>query len=334
MNRKGSVILLVMIITAVCLPMLAFIWQTIFMQAKLNSNRVNTIQGELNFEREINRIMYGQEGVNNEIIRIIKSNPDNFHGVIPKFSIDIESNLLENISSEIIFSNEKSQKPNYKLKISGNYNGMKISKGISGSICKKELDDCENGLVYLHDRSEGYINIVEELLTLIPASIDEKRLPIKHSLVKNGNHRKINIGTNSDKKMTVCFDNDKSNCTPIFDNSIVLVVKSDGINKNSLVIDATGDPNNEFKMNGIIFIENGDIIFKGKSKFNGLIFIKEGEVKIEGEEMSTINGKVVINSYEDPREAVNIEYDSRIYFRYAKYLDLLLDPQIIKIEME
>ena len=330
MKRKGFTTLFVLIISSVCLPILVFAWQSLFVQAKLNSNRVDKIQGELNLESEINRIIYDENGINDSIINIIKTKPEEIFMKDNKFTVPISSDLLSDSSVEINFPDEKNSKPKYNLNIVGKYKEITISKKLSGTICIKELDDCDNGLVYLQGGSEDYINCIENLMTIIPDSIDLNYLPAKHSLVRTSNYNDINIKATLYTNSELCLDHKNGNCIRIFDNNIILIVRSDGFNRNHVVIDSTNNPNFTTSLNGIIYIENGDLTFKGKCHYQGLVFIKDGQIKKEGDALSKISGKVVLSSFKDPRDAVEIGYEKKTYLKYAKYLPPLLDPQIIK----
>ncbi|MDY0234536.1 MAG: hypothetical protein RBR71_00700 [Gudongella sp.] len=330
MNRTGSTTLFVLIISAVCLPILAFAWQTLFIQAKLNSNRVDMIQGELNLETEINRLVYNEAGINDKIIEIIKLYPDKFDNM--EHNIPIASTLLENTSGKLSFENNKDDRPKYKLNISATYKGMDVSKNITGNIFNREIDDCDNGLVYSQNSSEEHINKVEELLTIIPDSIDTDFLPSAHSLVRTSNNNEIRILAKPFGPSRLYLDNSNCNYVNIINNRVVLIVEKDGFNRNNVLIDCSGY--SSVMLSGIIYIENGDLSFKGKCNFQGIILIKDGEIKREAEEISTITGKVVLNSFKDPREAVEINYGAGNYLKYAKYLSPLVDPEIVKIEIE
>lgn len=328
MNRKGSTTLFVLIITAVCLPILVFSWQTLFIQAKLNSNRFNIIQAELDLETEINKIVYDQNGINDSIIKIIRKFPDECFKTGSVYNISIPLNSFHNLSAELSFENKQDMRPKFNLNIGGNFYGNDLNKTIVGSILTSEIDDCEDGLVYLQDHSQDYINKVEEVLTLIPDSLDTNFLPSGHSLIRTSNCNEIYIEAKPYGPSKLYFNKSNSNYVNIANNNMFLVVKGDGFNKNNVLIDSCS-PLTVLK--GIIYIENGDLTFKGKSEFQGIVLIKDGEIKRQGEDLSLIKGKVVMNSFKDPREAVQINYDCGSYLKYAKYLPPLIEPEIIKI---
>lgn len=300
------------------------------MQSKLNSNRVNIIQGEFNIETEINRFVY-DKSLSDGIINIIRRFPDDFLKKENVYNIPISSSLIENISGEISFENKRDDRPKFNLKILGSYKDIQINKNVLGAICKDEVDDCDNGLVYLQNRSEDYIKTIEELLTAIPDSIHRDFLPSGHSLIKTSNYNNIKIEAKPFGPSKLYFNNN-CNYINIFNNRMILVVQSDGFNKNNVLIDCSNY--NSVLLNGIIYIENGDLTFKGSCNFQGLVLIKDGEIKRECEDLSSILGKVVLNSFKDPRESVQISYDSTMYLKYAKYLAPLMETKIIKVGIE
>lgn len=331
MKRKGFITFFVLIISAICLPIVLFAGETLFVQSKLNSNRVNMIQGELNIETEINSFIYDETGLNDSIINIIRRFPNDFLKKESVYNIPISSDLFENISGELSFENKRDDRPKFNLKILGDYKDIQINKNIVGGICNSEVDDCDNGLVYLQNRSEDYINTIEELLNVIPDSIHTDFLPSAHSLIRTSNCNNIKIEAKPFGPSKLYLNNKDYNYVNIVNNRMVLLVQSDGFSRNNVVIDCSGY--NSVILSGIIYIENGDLTFKGKCNFQGLILIKDGEIKREGEELSTITGKVVLNSFKDPREAVVINYGCENYLKYAKYLSPLMDPKIIKIDI-
>lgn len=334
MNRKGSAILFVLIITAVCLPMVVFAWQTLFIQSKLNYNRLDMIQGELNVETEINKVFYDQEGINKSIIEIVKTKTAEIYNKDNKFTIPISSTLLDNPSAEVYFINGKTEKLDYKLKIMGDYKDISLSKTILGSVLNKEIDDCEDGLVYLQGKSQDYIDTIQDLLVSIPDAIDTKDLPAKHTLVRTASENLVNIKASLYTNSDLWFNNNQSSSIRIFDNNIILIVRSDGINRNSVLIDSSKDSNLVSKLSGIIYIENGDLIFKDACSFQGLVFIKDGDIIKEGQGKSTVLGKVITNSFKDPREAIDIKCGHTVYLKYAKHLPPLLDPRITKVGID
>lgn len=331
MNRNGSTTLFVIIITAVCLPILGFSWQTLFIQSKLNSNRLNMIQGQLNLETEINRIIYDQNGINDSIIKIIRKFPNECFKSESVYNIPISLNSNDNLSAELSFENKRDDRPKFKLNIRGNFNGNELNKTVIGSLLTRVVDDCDDGLVYLQNHSEDYINKLEELLTTIPDCLDINFLPSNHSLIRALNYNELRIEAKPYGPSKLYFNNSNCNYISIANNNMVLIIKSNGFDRNTVLIDATQAST---VLRGIIYIENGDLIFKGKSEFQGIVLIKDGEIKREGEELSLIKGKVLMNSFKDPREAVEINYDCGNYLKYAKYLSSLMDPQIIKIERD
>ena len=331
MKRKGFITFFVLIISAICLPIVLFAGETLFVQSKLNSNRVNMVQGEFNIETEINSFIYDESGLSDSIINIIRRFPNDFLKKESVYNIPIssESDLFENISGELSFENKRDDRPKFNMKILGDYKDIQINKNIVGGICNSEVDDCDDGLVYLQNRSEDYIKSIEELLSLIPDSIDTDFLPSDHSLIRTSTYNNIRINAKPFGPSKLYFDNKDYNYINIVNNKMILLVKTDGFNKNNILIDCSDQ--GSVVLNGIIYIENGDLTFKGKCNFQGLVLIKDGEIKREGEELSSILGKVVLNSFKDPRESVQINYDSTMYLKYAKYLPPLMEPEIIKI---
>ena len=330
MKRKGFSTLFVLIISAVSLPLLGFAWQSLFVQAKLNANRLDMIQGQLNLEGETNRLIYEESGINDKILDILKKKSDEIFMKDKKFDLSIDSEIFTNPLAEISFVDDKNSRPQFKLRLSGDYKGFNFNKTMFGAICLDEVDQCDNGLVYLQGKSIDYINRIEDLFLQIPDSLDNNYLPSKHTYYRPLCKSNLTIKTTPYTNSELYLDHKESPCIKISDNGIILIVKYDGFNRNNLLIDSSNSPNFTTKLSGIIYLENGDITFRGKCNFQGLIFIKDGEIKSEGTGPSKIMGKVILNSFKDPRDSVDIEYDLKTYLKYAKYLPSLLDPHILK----
>lgn len=288
------------------------------------------IQGEFNLETEVNRLIYGEDGLADDIIKIIKLNPDKFNKM--EHDISIESTLVENGRGKLSFKKGENQELVYSLDLNANYKSMEISKNIFGNVFNREIDDCDNGLVYLQDRSQDYINKLGDILTAIPDTVDLDFLPAGHSLIRPINCNDIRIDGKPYGPSKVYFNKSDCNYSTISNNRLFLILKRDEFNRNNVVIDSSGY--DSVMLSGIIYIENGDLTFIGRTNFQGLILIKDGHIKREGNEKSTVVGKVVLDSFKDPRDAIEINYGYQNYIKYAKHLPPLLEPEIIKVGIE
>lgn len=333
MQRKGSILITILLVFAVVLMGALYMLSSSTLQSNILRNKTINNQSYYSAENKIYLVLYEDKYYKSQLLPIILEEFRK-NTIYKKKEILIDLEDLEDGDSQknvmTSFDIQNSRKC-LKLVASSEDNNQITSVGSVYSIVKEIL---ELGKPILHSDYLDY-NYQEDLLNYFKAierdaSIDD--LPRHIIGISTFDYVSITVNSIVNRhKQILFYRNNQLIKTEVYNNavnnfySIIMRDKyNKGINLN------VNSPDYPTSMDGIIYIE-GDLIISSEFIFNGIIIINGGSIIVNSEITPIINGIIISNGVEgwfDP-DRLTINYNSKHIYDYGTYLPDFLEYKFV-----
>lgn len=330
MKRDGGIIILVLILTSVTLTAMIYILEIVVLQSRLVENRKDNIQAELAIEGKIASLIYEDEEFTNKIKNLVLFNKNPNSGDL---SMTMDIDTLENESANIIFEYCEDGKLIYNLTVKGDLNRVKETMRIKGHVFNQVVDHCENGLITLNNKSLDYLEELSSLLSNTKSGFNEEYASDFHLTAYNFPENNILIWANKlGDNCKVYFIGENAVFEDNASNGEMIVFKEyDGFNRDEVRIEKASNVAGDGFLEGIIYLENGDLVFSGDIQFGGIIILENGSIICEGDSKVLIYGKVILNNFNLPGKGISTRYSHDYMRLMSRFLPGFISPTIDSI---
>lgn len=329
MKRDGSIIMLVLIVSAVCITASWFALDTVIMQNRIIMNRYDNVQAEMSLEGKVAELVVSSDDAHNLVKDVICNNKPEAYKP-STFPIPIEG--MEGSEGIIKFSYCDDGRLNYNLSIEGTRNSVVDSINVKGHIYSPLVDHCEEGLVTLQNKSLEYTEKLNAFLSSIKNSFDSDKIDSTYFIAKDYLENEVVIRAKSSGYRYIDFIRESHISKYSFWNGkLVLFKEYDGFGRDLVRLEKDPSSYSTGYVMGVVYLENGDLILSGDVDFYGIIILENGDLIKEGDEESLIKGKVIMNSYQQPDEGIQIEYDPEYMRLMSRFLPGFISPTIDSI---
>lgn len=326
MKRKGSILILTLLVFVVLMMGALYVLHSSTIHMHIANNKSTNNQGFYSSEAKVYMCMYEDKYYKNQLHALIlnefrKNDPK------PKDYILLSSEDIEKGDSErkvaISFVTQNNRKC---LKLVGTTNNNnQITNATSTFTLVNEI--FELGLPVL-DRAGEYIEELENKISNddLPRQIKAVNIFDYDSiLVKTITNRELEL---SYGRMGQFIRSEKLIPSNIDKTNELFILIEDKFDKGvNLHIDC---PEKLTLIDGIIYIE-GDLIISSEFKFNGIIIINNGQIIVNSEIKPIINGIIISNGEETwiDLEKITLKYDENFVYRYGTYLPNFLNYEFL-----
>ena len=329
MKRDGSIIMLVLIVSAVCITAAWFAMDTIIMQIRIVMNRYDNVQAEMSLEGKVAELVVSSEDAHNLVKDVVYNNKPEVYKP-STFPIPIEG--MEDAEGIIKLSYCDEGRLNYKLDIEGTRNSVVDKITVKGHVYNPAVDHCEEGLVTLQNKSLEYVEELDKALNHMRNSFNPDAIDSSYFLAQNYLENSLSIKAKSygDRYISIIGENHSYNY--ISKNGKVVVFKEyDGFNRDFVRLEELPDSLTYGFLMGVIYLEEGDLVISGNMRFGGIIILNNGNIIKEGDGEVIIYGKVIMNGYGAPDSGIQIEYDPEYMRLMSRFLPGFISPTIDSI---
>lgn len=340
--RKGSISIISIFMFLIIIMLSMFTIYIYTIQYSITASSIDNIQSNNITENKLNEMIYDKECFDEYLLPIIiqkcRGNRVPSNGI---WKIDFKNNpnMSNNLIESYVEFEDIDNRLNMILDIRTEYNNIEANLKAWVPVMK-EIFELEQPILTQSKLDFEYNQSFLELMKLLEKEIWE------HDCSPTSSVRKFN----SDKDMIIIMDridtshnminplNDKKELLQIYNdnlkelhrfttNIMLINLKSNEENKSALIIGEEYSPRN-LKMQGVLYIE-GDLVINQKFEFNGLIIINNGNIIINTYEKPTINGMILHKGDLEPNEQdYNLNYDSNLVRWFCTYIPGAFNPEI------
>ena len=325
MNRKGSVLILVLLVFVVVMLGALYTLQSSTLHMHIAKNKSVNNQGFYSSEAKIFMCMYEAKYFKDQLEPLILN----------------EFRTLTNSKDYILLSSEDIEKGDSERKVAISFvtqNNRKCLKLVGTTNNNNQITNATSTFTLVNEIFELGLPVLDragEYIEELENKISNDDLPRQIKAVNIFDYDSIVVKTITNRELELFYGrmgqfirSEKLIPSNIDKTNELFILIEDKFNKRvSLHIDC---PEKLTLIDGIIYIE-GDLIISSEFKFNGIIIINNGQIIVNSEIKPIINGIIISNGEEAglDLEKITLNYDRNIVYRYGTYLPNFLNYEFL-----
>ena len=340
-KREGFISIIALIIMSVLLFIVLYLGYTSQLEYLILGSSTSEIKGYYQSEGKIYLSLYDEKYYNDQLYLNIIDTFRNYRFPSSTKTVAIDDLDLEFGDSKrnvrLSFF-EKDNRIRMDMTAESDINGI-VSKLTSSSTLVNEIFESDYSILSYEtvdeDHKESLANILLEIREKI--NVDNCNKPESLFGVDLNQYSEIRLKKRDKNNYDLSCKRDTM-MNPYVEGysgreAIIIARKPDEKNLNFLI----GDPDlpsEEIELTGILYVD-GNIIISDKFIFNGILIVENGEIIINTSESPKISGLVILNNvenYDDFIEKTDIILVKRTVYRYGTYIPGFLDPKMSVIK--
>lgn len=326
--RKGAAMLLVLILMGVSSMSLFFVLDTVLFQVSLIRNREIGIQKS--FDEKENHLL---NVVYKEIYLpyVIRTIPTALRSVNKIDTFKVENVNGEETTGKIeLFY--KGDEISYKCTITSSNSTSKTI--LKGRLLNEFVNDnfIINKVRHINHNNVNleHLHIMRDFFDDIPGNFQLDNFDYLGDIihVKDGEGIIIQGGSTNSSLKVIRQDGSSQGIKP----TTSIIVESPDDKRTDLTLDIANFSSS--RLNGLIYIENGDLIIKRQCYVDALVVIKNGRIIVDGAFTPSIKGLVITNDGINYSTLLSMEYSGEAIIRHGYLLPGFMNPTVDEITHE